>query len=142
MTIRTTSNTLFPGLPDYIGPLSGFFSLLHRKGPVVEWSDNVMKRINHIRRHKPASEIQIRLSHIVYLDPRMVFDAEQWKELNAAYVKLCKAVGDARGAKRKVENNGVVVYLRQIIPDFRWNGREIVLNTGVFSVHGLQKRVT
>ena len=79
-------NTLFPGHRngrgefDYRGPTSGWFSLLHHADNLVEWSDNVMERIQYIISDKPASEQAIRLRHIVFLGDRGI---DYWAKLAA-----------------------------------------------------------
>ena len=78
-------NTLFPGLPDYTGPKNGLFTLLHHEGPLAEWSSNIQGRIDYINKHKPKSEIDIRLRHIVYIPKGAI------PELNKARSELDKA---------------------------------------------------
>ena len=79
-------NTLFPGHRngrgefDYRGPTSGWFSLLHHADNLVDWSDNVMERIQYIISDKPASEQAIRLRHIVFLGDRGI---DYWAKLAA-----------------------------------------------------------
>jgi len=68
--MSTKLNTLYPGLPNYRGPTKGWYTLLHHSEKVIEWSDNVMERIDYIVNNKETHEVQIRLSHIVYLDPK------------------------------------------------------------------------
>src|SRR3990167_6084522 len=65
MPKRNMKNKLYPGKPNYTGPTKGWFTLLHHEGPLLEWSDNVMERIDFIRREKAKSEIPVRLRHIV-----------------------------------------------------------------------------
>ena len=59
-------NTRYPGKPDYTGPTKGLFTLLHHEGPLLEWSDDVMKRVKYINEQKPEYERAIRLRHIVF----------------------------------------------------------------------------
>ena len=61
-----------PGFPNYDGPQSGLFTLLHHEGPAVEWSDNVMERVEYIQIHKPEAEHKTRFRHIVYVDPELL----------------------------------------------------------------------
>ena len=98
-----TPNTLFPGLPGYTGPTKGWFSLLHHAGGLVEWSDNVMERVDYINRNKPKSEINTRLRHIVYLGGR----------------------GDDYEAKRKPLYDEIIAYIRPMIQDFAWDGKQL-----------------
>ena len=138
-------NTLFPGLPDYVGPTSGLFSWLHHEGPVVEASSDVRGRIRFIRENKPAHEIAVRLAHIVFLDPdlipvaakRAVLYADYKAKrapLDADYEAKCDALyADYKAksaplyaaykAKRDALYAEIVAYLKPLIPDFRWDGK-------------------
>ena len=59
-------NTLFPGRPDYIGPTSGTFGLLHHE-VLCESSHDVMERVDYIKKHKPKNEVAVRLHNLIYL---------------------------------------------------------------------------
>ncbi|MDZ4250410.1 MAG: hypothetical protein U0990_10005 [Candidatus Nanopelagicales bacterium] len=59
-------NTLFPGRPDYVGPTSGIFGLLHHD-VLIEDSHDVMERVAYVRREKPKREIAVRLHNMIYL---------------------------------------------------------------------------
>ena len=50
--------------------LDGWFTLLHHRGPVLEFSNNVMDRVNFILRNKPLDEILTRLRNIYYVTPK------------------------------------------------------------------------
>ena len=144
-------NTLFPGLPDYVGSTSGLFSLLHHEGPIVEDSDDVMERIAFIRGNKPTREVDVRLAHIVYLDPELVPACAKLATLYADYeAKLATLCADYEAklapldadyeaklatlyadyeAKLAPLDAEIVAYLKPLIPDFRWDGKR--LNFGV-----------
>ena len=96
-------NKLFPGLPDYIGPAYGVFSMLHHES-LAETSNDVMERIAYIKENKPAQEISTRLRHIMFLD----------------------SVGESYLAKRKPLDDGLLTYIKQYILDCKWDGEEIV----------------
>lgn len=68
-------NTLYPGRPDYTGPNTGLFGLLHHDR-LYEWSENVAERVAYVRANKPASEQEFRLHCMVYLDPT----GQEWAE--------------------------------------------------------------
>ena len=103
-------NTLFPGHRngrgefDYRGPASGWFSLLHHADNLVEWSDNVMERVQYIVSNKPASEQAVRLRHIVFLG-----------DSGADYI-----------AKRASLYAKIIGYIKPLIDGFAWNGKELV----------------
>ena len=62
-----TPNTLFPGRPDYTGPTTGCFGLLHHD-VLFEWSHDVRERVHYVRNYKPKVEQAIRLWNMIYLD--------------------------------------------------------------------------
>jgi len=53
-------------------PTWGWYTFLHHQGPIIEYSDNVVKRLDYIRAWKPKGEIPIRLQHIAYVDFRRI----------------------------------------------------------------------
>ena len=132
-------NTLFPGLPDYTGPKNGLFTLLHHEGPLAEWSSNIQERIDYINKHKPKSEIDIRLRHIVYIPKGAIPELNKaCSELNKAYLeydkarseldKACSEYDKARSEWYKARSEfdkEILAYLRKHVPDCRWNGREL-----------------
>ena len=61
-----SENKLFPGRENYTGPITGYFVLLHHDR-LFEHSHNVMERVAHIKRGKPAREIATRLHNMLYL---------------------------------------------------------------------------
>jgi hypothetical protein len=65
----------FPALPGYDGPIAGWFHAIHHNS-VVEWSDNINERIAFIRTNKPAHEVQIRLSNLMYVGDYVASCAE------------------------------------------------------------------
>ena len=121
-------NTLFPGLPDYVGPTSGLFSLLHHEGPLVEKTTNVLERIDYILNHKLPNEVFIRLAHIVYLAPNLVPAAAKRAPLDADYEAKRDALDADYKAKRAPLDAEIVAYIKPLIPDFRWNGRRLNFN--------------
>ena len=60
------ANTIFPGRPDYTGPISGLFGLLHHD-QLYEMSHDVMERVVYIRRDKPKDEVAARLHNMIYI---------------------------------------------------------------------------
>ena len=147
-----TPNRLYPGKPNYRGPKSGYFTLLHHLGPLVEWSDNVMERVEYIKSNKAAFEIPIRLRHIVFVPKKMQPKALQkayadWRKANAdwrkadadrrkayadwrkAYADWQKADADREKADANWQKAGAVklpAYLHKHATDCKWNGKEIV----------------
>ena len=131
MTKQAQENLLYPGLPNYVGPKSGYFTLLHHEGPLMEWSHNVMDRIDFIKREKSSIEVPIRLRHIVHyaieLTPGSVQKAEA--ERQKAYTERLKAEAEWQKAEAewlKAEADKLLVYFRKQVPDHRWDGKEIV----------------
>ena len=118
-------NTLFPGHRngrgefDYRGPTSGWFSLLHHADNLVDWSDNVMERIQYIISDKPASEQAIRLRHIVFLGDRGIDYRAKLAALDANYAaKYAPLYADYR-AKRDPLDADYRAKLAALDADFR-----------------------
>ena len=87
MTTKTP-NVLFPGRPNYTGPTSGWFGLLHHS-ELFETSHNVQERIAYVKANKPDREVSLRLHNMVYLgaiastcDKRDALDAH-WQACQA-----------------------------------------------------------
>lgn len=63
---------------------TGFFTLLHHEGPIVEWSDDVEERLAYIKSAKPAHEQAVRLRHIVRVpEERCPALYEAWAQYRA-----------------------------------------------------------
>ena len=99
----TTTNTLFPGRPNYTGPTVGWFGLLHHD-LLIEKSHDVLERVAYVRDRKPQREIATRLHNMIYIG-----------EVGAAYDAAAKPARDA-----------VLAYIKTHIPDCAWDGRELV----------------
>ena len=61
-----TSNALFPGRPNYTGPTSGWFGLLHHS-ELFETSHDVNERVAYVKANKPKREVALRLHNMAYL---------------------------------------------------------------------------
>ena len=93
-----TPNTLFPGRPDYVGPTTGWFALLHHD-TLFEGSHNVNERIAYVRSNKPENEVALRLHNMVYLGA--VADVcAKCAPLDADYQAKCAALYTDYQAKR------------------------------------------
>lgn len=60
------TNIIFCGRPNYTGPKSGMFGLLHH-GVLVEYSHDVDERVAYVKAFKPKHEVAIRLHNMIYL---------------------------------------------------------------------------
>jgi len=90
-------NTIFPGRPDYTGPTTGFFGLLHHN-ILFEPSDDVMERVTYVRSEKPFGEKVTRLHNMIFL-------------------------GDCTAATKRAPLYAEIVdYIRARIPDCAWDG--------------------
>ena len=99
------TNTLFPGRPDYTGPITGMFGLLHHD-VLYETSHNVRERVAYVKRTKPENEVNIRLHNMIYLGgcdavaKRAQLDADYLAKITplAAYhrTKCALLIGDYR----------------------------------------------
>ena len=122
------TNNLHPGKPNYTGPATGYFTLLHHKGPLAEWSSDVSERIRYIKTEKATAEIPVRLRHIVYVPGKMIP-----KILQKADADWQKADADRRKADadwQKADAEKLTAYLRKHVKNCAWNGHEIVFSDG------------
>ena len=98
-----TANTLFPGRPDYTGPTSGYFGLLHHE-QLFEISHDVMERVAYVKREKAENEVDIRLHNMIYLpfvDDAYSADYKAKRTaLYADYKAKCTALDADYDAKR------------------------------------------
>ena len=84
----TTTNTLYPGRPNYTGPTRGFFFLLHHT-QLLEYSHDVVERVEYIQDNKPVNEVEVRLWHIC------LFPLEKLPpEINKAHAEREKALAE------------------------------------------------
>ena len=139
------SNKLFPGRPDYTGPIAGVFGLLHHD-ILVESSHDVMERVSYIKHEKPKREIATRLYNIIYLglcyEARLCapliadYIAEtnslNWEyftkhfRVNAEYVAKCTLLDRNYQTKRAWLYKKVFIYVKKHIPDCAFNGKELI----------------
>lgn len=99
------------------GPHSGEFSFLHHKGPVVEHSYNVMKRLDNILSgcpDKPVHQQYDRLRHIYYIDPaKLPKDCQEAAtKRHEAYVKYLEADTECQEAATKRHQEVYADYLK------------------------------
>ena len=116
-------NTLFPGRPDYTGPTSGRFGLLHHDH-LCEWSYDVMERVAYVRRAKPQNEIATRLHNMIYLGDCEA--AQKIAPLDADYEEKRDPLVSDYWAKLDALNAEILAYIRQHIPDCAWDGKMLV----------------
>ena len=149
---QAMTNKLFPGRPNYTGPKSGPFGLLHHR-KLWEWSHDVTERVDYIRREKPENELSIRLHNMIYLGGCPVFKGRAWADyLNtwaawdkaeaawdkawadwikaeAAWIKAgadyLKAGADWGKAHPNADAK-ILAYIRKHIQDCAWDGGELV----------------
>lgn len=138
-------NTLFPGRPNYIGPTSGIFGLLHHD-VLCESSHDVMERVRYVKANKPVREVAIRLHNMIYLGAcpaaakRAPLDADYEAKRDALYAdyKAKRAPLDADYKAKRAAlyadyeakcaplDAEILAYIRLHIPDCAWNGAELV----------------
>ena len=109
----TDENKLFPGRPNYTGPMKGWFGLLHHS-VLCEESHNVMERVEYVKNNKPEREIAIRLHNMIYISPA-VCDVPA----------KCAPLDDDYWAKRDALDAEILSYIKKHIPDCAWNGEEL-----------------
>ena len=113
---KSEPNTLFPGRARYIGPVTGWFGLLHHD-ILYEQSHNVMERVAYVKRDKPTHEIAIRLHNMIRLDPVLCPAVARRATLDAGYK-----------AKRVPLDDEVLAYIKTQIPNCAWTGDMLVFN--------------
>ena len=130
-------NTLFPGRPDYIGPTSGTFGLLHHE-VLCESSHDVMERVDYIKKHKPKNEVAVRLHNLIYLGgceaatdykakcaPLYADYEAKRAPLYADYeAKLAPLDADYEAKRAPLDADLTALHLAEY-PDTAWNGRSI-----------------
>ena len=140
-----TSNTLFPGRPNYTGPTTGWFALLHHD-TLFEQSHNVNERLDYVRHNKPKNEVALRLHNMVYLGAvadvcakraplsadwrakRAPFDADYQAKrapLDADYQAKYAPLDADYQAKCAPLDAEVLAYVRSVVPDCAWTGTKL-----------------
>ena len=90
------------------GPHKGWFTLLHHEGPVLEYSHDVIERLNFILSSKPKKQKLVRLINIVHVD----------EPARAEYEKVMQS---ARAECEKVKQSA----FKKLNPRTTWNGTTI-----------------
>ena len=115
------------------GPRAGFFTFL-RHQRVLEYSGNVMERIEVIFREKLPEEHLVRLCNIYPVDDDLAYDYNVKCEALTGYYYLkrrvladnysvkWKALSDDYSVKRRALDDKITA----IIPDCKWDGRTIL----------------
>ena len=92
------TNTMFPGRPNYTGPISGTFGLLHHE-ILCETSHDVFERVAYVKKNKPTHEILVRLHNMIYLGgceaaiKRAVLEAEYCAKCAPLEAEYCAKRG-------------------------------------------------
>jgi hypothetical protein len=119
-----TANVIFPGRPDYTGPTSGWFGAVHHD-TLCEESHDINERLAYIDRNKPSHEIPIRRWNMIYLGDCPAVAAR--KALGDQYYAAIKALRDQYYAAWDALDAEILAYIRTHIPDFPWDGKELVM---------------
>lgn len=120
-------NTLFPGRPNYTGPTTGTFGLLHHE-ILCETSHDVFERVAYVKENKPAHEVTIRLHNMIYLGgcEAAAKRVTLWADYEA---KRDTLYADYK-AKRDPLEAEILAYIKTHIPDCAWNGKTLVFSKG------------
>ena len=121
---------LRPGLPGYTGPKSGLFAVIHH-GELFEYSHDVFERLDYIDKKKPENERKTRRENILYLGecPALAEYDKARAEYYKAAAEYAKAWAECNKAAATVDHAAVLSYIRQHIPDFPWDGKQLVFPT-------------
>ena len=81
-------NKTHPLLPNYTGPVSGFFIFVHHEG-ILEWSNNILERVDYVRSDKPKAEQAARAKALQAVPLDAVSDATNtaWQAYDTAWLK-------------------------------------------------------
>ena len=138
-------NLLFPGRPDYTGPTTGMFGLLHHT-VLCESSHDVMERVAYVKQNKPKSEVAIRLHNMIYLGGcaattkiqllRNDYDTNiqslcddyitKRQSLRNDYTTKIQYLREDCDTKIQSLDDEILVYIKTHIPDCAWNGETLV----------------
>ena len=88
-------NKTHPLLPNYTGPVSGFFIFVHHEG-ILEWSNNILERVDYVRSDKPKAEQAARAKALQAVPLDAVSDATN--TAGQAYDTAWQAYDTARQA--------------------------------------------
>ena len=129
-------NILFPGRPDYTGPTTGMFGLLHHT-VLCESSHDVMERVRYVKKNKPKSEVAIRLHNMIYLGGCAAATKRQslWgdylterQSLRNDYDTKIQSLLDDYLTKHRSLDGEIFAYIKTHIPDCAWNGETLVFS--------------
>jgi hypothetical protein len=130
-------NTMFPGLPNYTGPIHGYFAMLHHQQLFEKTQEGVMERVRYVRTKKPPHERAVRLRNMMYLG-----DCQHIAVLEALETALRFAY-DCDGAyelRRPIEQavDRTRVHIRQnIIAYIAWHNHKHDWNEVMNSINGI-----
>jgi hypothetical protein len=96
-----TTNVIFPGRPDYTGPISGPFGAVHHD-TLCEESHNINERLAYIDGNKPPHEIPIRRWNMIYLGGCPAVAARN--PLRDQYVAAIKALHQYDAARKLLDD--------------------------------------
>ena len=113
-------NTLYPGRPHYVGPITGFFFLLHHDR-LFEYSSGVAERVEYIKSNKPENEIDIRLWNICLFPPE-----KMPPEINKARAELDKVCAELDKACAELDKACAESVLFELVPEHSWDGEKLV----------------
>ena len=116
-------NTKFPGRPDYTGPTSGWFGLLHHS-ELFEKSHNVVERVEYVKQYKSPHEVKVRLWNMIYLDPQECAAIKMYDALDTDYDAKCDALDVMRFFEQFTDYEA-----KRALLDDEYNAKRATLDT-------------
>ena len=121
---------------NYKGKKKGWFAWIHHD-TVLEWSDDIMERVEYVRENKPTDELKTRREHMIVAPDSIIpkYVKEAYRKWEKAYYKREEAYRKQEEAYRKWEeadrkyllalkkinkNPTLIKYLKEHTP-YSWN---------------------
>lgn len=109
---KPATNKLFPGKANYVGPQRGYFAFVHHGKLFEEADQEISDRVDYIKSHKPNSEINTRLRHLIYLGEKLNKRIKDYDNKNGGRQALYD---------REIQA-AVLAYAKRHIDPLRWRG--------------------
>lgn len=129
-------NTMFPGRPNYTGPQTGYFAMVHHQQLFEECTPTyrIKTRVDYVKRQKPTNEVKTRLHNLLYLGKsphiRALVKLIEARTLihtttsNLGKYELLRPIDQAIDRTKQHIRGDVIAYIAKHIPDHAWREAE------------------
>lgn len=123
------ANLTHPGKPNYAGPKMGLFTCIHHE-ELIEWSSNIMERIQCIRDCKPQHERAVRLASIVLVSsdhPDLPYEIRELYRATPGTtddLRLTRLIAVLDSLLHDTFRTAALKIVRQLIPKGNWVERK------------------